>query len=83
MTIESTTKSDFRSANASKRPPKAAVDGVAGMILAFAEVSGTPDEAFRALTTSEVEQWWTIPGVYHLKDWTADLHAQGRWSVYR
>jgi uncharacterized protein YndB with AHSA1/START domain len=51
------------------------------MILSFAEVSGTPDQAFRALTTNEVEKWWTIPGVYHLKDWKADLHAQGRWSV--
>jgi uncharacterized protein YndB with AHSA1/START domain len=81
MTTESTTKSDFRSATASKMPPEAAVDGVAGMILALAEVSGTLDAAFRALTTSEVEKWWTIPGVYHLKDWTADLHARGRWSV--
>ena len=51
------------------------------MILTFAEVSGTPDQAFRALTTNEVEKWWTIPGVYHLKDWKADLHVQGRWSV--
>jgi uncharacterized protein YndB with AHSA1/START domain len=72
---------DFRIATELKRTPKAAVDGVAGMILAFAEVSGTPDQAFRALTTNEVEQWWTIPGVYHLKDWKADLRAQGRWSV--
>jgi uncharacterized protein YndB with AHSA1/START domain len=81
ITIESKTKSDFRGATESKRVPKAAVDGVAGMILAFAEVSGTTDQAFRALTTKEVEKWWTIPGVYHLKDWKADLHAQGRWSV--
>src|SRR5450631_2187032 len=81
MTTESKSKSDFRAATESKRPPKAAVDGVAGTILAFAEVSGTPDQAFRALTTDEVEKWWTIPGVYHLKDWKADLHAQGRWSV--
>ena len=51
------------------------------MILAFAEVSGTPDQAFRALITNEVEKWWKIPGVYHLKDWKADLHIQGRWSV--
>jgi uncharacterized protein YndB with AHSA1/START domain len=42
---------------------------------------GTPDQAFRALTTNEVEKWWTIPGVYHLKDWKADLRVQGRWSV--
>jgi uncharacterized protein YndB with AHSA1/START domain len=51
------------------------------LILVFAEVSGTPDRVLRALTTNEVEKWWTIPGVYYLKDWKADLHVQGRWSV--
>lgn len=43
MTTGSKTRSDFRAATESKKAPKAAVDGVAGMILAFAEVSGTPD----------------------------------------
>ena len=81
MTTESKTRADFRSATASKRAPKAAVDGVAGIVVANVEVSGTPDQVFRALTTSEVEQWWTLPGVYHLKEWKADLRAQGRWSV--
>jgi uncharacterized protein YndB with AHSA1/START domain len=81
MTNESKTNADFRSAGASKKPPKAAVDGVAGLVLANAEVSGTPEQVFRALTTSEVEQWWTIAGVYHLKDWRADLRDRGRWSV--
>jgi len=37
---------DFRLAAESKKTPKTAVDGVAGMILAFAGVSGTPDQAF-------------------------------------
>jgi uncharacterized protein YndB with AHSA1/START domain len=81
MTIESETQADFRSATESKRAPKAVVDGVAGILLAFAEVFGSPDQVFRALTTNEVEKWWTISGVYHLKDWKADLRAQGRWSV--
>ena len=57
---------------------KVAVDGVAGLVLAFAEVSGTPDQVFRALITNEVEEWWLIAGVYHLEDWKADLHVQGR-----
>ena len=57
MTTESKTKSDFRSATTAKKPPKAAVDGVAGTVLAFAEVSGTPDQTFRALATMEVEKW--------------------------
>jgi uncharacterized protein YndB with AHSA1/START domain len=73
--------SDFRASEQSKRLPKAAVDGVAGLIIACAEVSGTPDQAFRALLTEDVEKWWAIPGVYCLKDWKADLRVQGRWSV--
>jgi uncharacterized protein YndB with AHSA1/START domain len=81
LTAEAESRIDFRSASESKRAPKAVVDGEAGILLAFAEVSGTPDQVFRALTTDEVEEWWAIPGVYHLKDWRADLRAQGRWSV--
>jgi uncharacterized protein YndB with AHSA1/START domain len=81
MTTDSKTKSDFRSAAESKKAPKAAVDSVSGLLLAVAEVSGTPERAFRALITSEVEKWWAIPGVYRLKDWKADLGVQGWWSV--
>lgn len=81
MTTHPPAASDFRSAAISKRAPKAAVDGGAGLILACADVNGTPDQVFQALTTDEVETWWTIPGVYHLKDWHADLRVQGRWSV--
>ncbi len=51
------------------------------MILAFAEVAGTPEQVFRALTTNEIEQRWKYPGVYHIEDWKADLHVLGRWSV--
>jgi phage-related protein len=75
------TQSDFREATESKKMPKAVADAVAGMLLAFVEVSATPEQVFRALMTNEVERWWTIPGVYHLKDWKADLRAQGRWSI--
>ena len=51
------------------------------MILAFADVAGTPDQVFDALTTNEVERWWKFPGVYQQKDWTADVRVGGRWSV--
>ena len=62
---------DFRFAGESQKPPKAAVDGAAGIIVANGEVAGTPDQAFRALMTNEVERWWTLRGVYSLKDWKA------------
>jgi predicted dithiol-disulfide oxidoreductase (DUF899 family) len=51
------------------------------MILAIAEVAGSPEQVFHALTTNEVEEWWTFLGVYRLKDWKADLRIGGRWSV--
>jgi uncharacterized protein YndB with AHSA1/START domain len=81
MTTEATIQPDFRSATGSKKAPKAVADGVAGMLLGFAEISATPEEVFQALMTNEVEKWWTIPGVYYLRDWKADLRARGRWSV--
>jgi uncharacterized protein YndB with AHSA1/START domain len=81
MNPETTTQPDFRFASESMKPPRAAVDDAAGIIIANAEVAGTPDQVFRALMTNEVERWWTIRGVYLLKDWKADLRTQGRWSV--
>ena len=51
------------------------------MIIAVADVAGPPERVFRALTTSEVEQWWALPGVYRQRDWKADLRVCGAWSV--
>lgn len=81
MATQAKSQTDFRSATVRKRVPKAVADGAAGMLLALAELSGTPDQAFQALTTDEIEKWWMMRGVYHLKDWKAELRAQGRWSV--
>lgn len=72
---------DFRAAAVVKARPKAVADGAAGMLLASVEVAAPPERTFAALMTSEVERWWTLPGVYRLKDWRADLRPQGCWSV--
>jgi hypothetical protein len=61
--------------------PKSAVDATAGLLLVNAEVSGTPMQAFLALTTNEAEKWWKLPGVYYFKDWKVDAHVGGKWSV--
>lgn len=74
-------KTDFRAPTAEKRAPKAVVDAGAGIILAVAEVAGTPEQIFHALTTEEILRWWEFPGVYHQKDWKADLRVCGPWSV--
>ena len=78
---DSNEKADFRAPTASKRIPRAVADGAGGLIIAVADVSGSPERAFHALTTSEVEQWWKFPGHYHQKDWRAELRVQGPWSV--
>ncbi len=74
-------KEDFRCASGARWQPRAAVDAAAGLILAGADVHGTPEQVFRALTTDEVERWWRLPGVYRQKDWKAEVRAGGRWSV--
>jgi len=53
MTTDSKMKPDFRAPTESKRIPKAVADGIGGMILGVAEVEGTPEQVFRALTTNE------------------------------
>lgn len=80
-TIESTKETDFRAPTAAKKLPRAVADGVNGIIIAVADIAGTPEQVFHALTTNEVEKWWKYPGFYHQKDWKADVHACGSWSV--
>ena len=72
---------DFRSAAGTKKQPKAVADPAEVVLLASADIGAEPARVFRALFTSEVEKWWTIPGVYWLKEWQADLKANGPWSV--
>jgi hypothetical protein len=55
MTTESKMKPDIRAPIESKVISKAVADGIGGMILAVAEVAGTPEEVIRALTTNGVE----------------------------
>ena len=81
MSNASNEKLDFRAPSTSKRLPRAVADGVGGIILAVAEVGGPPESVFRALTTSEIEQWWRLPELYHQRGWKADLRVCGAWSV--
>ncbi|MDR3458670.1 MAG: SRPBCC domain-containing protein [Verrucomicrobiae bacterium] len=75
-------KTDFRLPSYSKwRAPRAVVDSGAGVIIATVEVDAPPERIFRALTTTEVEQWWGHPGFYRWKNWQADLRVGGQWSV--
>jgi uncharacterized protein YndB with AHSA1/START domain len=72
---------DFRAPSEGKRLPRAVADAAGGIIIAVAEIGAPAESVLRALTTSEVEQWWKWPGLYRQKDWKADLRVCGPWSV--
>ena len=81
-TIDKSATTDFRLPTESKwRDPRAVADGVGGTLIATAEVAATPERAFRAFTTSEVERWWGHTDFYRQREWKADLRPCGRWSV--
>ena len=72
---------DFRAPSRAKRSPRAVADAINGIIIAVADLAGTPEQVFTALTTDEVERWWRMPETYFQKDWKADLREGGEWSV--
>jgi hypothetical protein len=81
MNNPSEKKSDFRAPTTGKRAPRAVADAIGGIIVAVAEVGGSPESAFRALFTDEVMEWWKMPGVYHWTDWQAELRVCGPWMI--
>ena len=50
-------------------------------IMASAEIEAPAERIFRALVTSEIEQWWGSADTYRMADWSADLRVGGRWTV--
>jgi uncharacterized protein YndB with AHSA1/START domain len=59
--------------------PKAVTDGET--ILATIDIAASPERLYAALTSEEMETWWGEDGVYHVKDWTADLRQGGKWRL--
>lgn len=82
MTTDLKKKIDYRFPTASKwQSPRAVVDAAAGIIIATAEISASPEEVYHAFTTDEVEKWWGHPDYYHWTNWKAELKVGGQWSV--
>lgn len=50
-------------------------------VLATIDVPATPQRAFDALTSAEVEAWWGAPGLYSMRGWRSDMRVGGRWAV--
>ena len=74
-------QTDFRQAKATTAAPRVIADAHRGMILAIADVPASLQDVFRALTSEQVLEWWRYPGIYHQKNWKADLAPRGKWSV--
>lgn len=69
---------------ANAAPPKAdpisvTADTTKGIIHGIAEINASPERVFRALTTSEMADWWG-QGVYRTTDYKIDLRPGGSWS---
>ena len=58
---------------------RAIADTSSGTILASVEIAAPPERVFRAITTSEITEWWGSPELYRTTEYTADLRAGGRW----
>jgi uncharacterized protein YndB with AHSA1/START domain len=50
-------------------------------VLATIDVNATPERAFGALNSAEVEQWWGAPGLYRFTGWRSDVRVGGRWEA--
>jgi uncharacterized protein YndB with AHSA1/START domain len=50
-----------------------------GVILARVDIAASPERVFRALTTSELTNWWGSPEMYRTTSFTIDLRRGGKW----
>jgi uncharacterized protein YndB with AHSA1/START domain len=63
------------------RTPRAVADHDAGIVLATADVALSPERAFRAYATDEVERWWGSDDTYWMTEWASEVRMGGAWSV--
>lgn len=61
--------------------PRAFIDVLDGQIVAVIEISASPERVFRALTSTEVVNWWVNPGVFDTREWSGDVRIGGRWRA--
>jgi uncharacterized protein YndB with AHSA1/START domain len=60
------------------------LDGIAlpeGTVIAHAQIAASPERVFRALTSSEITQWWVRPGVFDTREWNGDVRAGGTFTA--
>jgi len=57
------------------------VDPTNKTLEASVELAASPERVFKALTSSEITEWWVRPGVFDTREWSGDLRAGGRWKA--
>ena len=58
---------------------RAVYDLAAGRVLASVDLPSSREKVFPALTGPEVKTWWTNPGVFDTREWSADVRVGGSW----
>jgi uncharacterized protein YndB with AHSA1/START domain/uncharacterized protein YciI len=64
-----------------KSKARAVADLGEGTILAVVEIAAPADRVFRAISSSEITQWWGSDREYRTTAWTGDLRVGGRWRA--
>ncbi len=59
----------------------ARADLARGEISASVLLRATPERIFRALTSTEICDWWMRPGVFDTRELRGDLRVGGRWEA--
>jgi uncharacterized protein YndB with AHSA1/START domain len=60
---------------------RAVADRENGQLLASVEIVAPPERVFRALTSTQITQWWVRPGVFDTREWDGDVRVGGRWRA--
>jgi uncharacterized protein YndB with AHSA1/START domain len=59
----------------------AEADPATGTISATALLAASQERVFRALTSTEICDWWVRPGVFDTRDWSGEVVVGSRWQA--
>jgi uncharacterized protein YndB with AHSA1/START domain len=55
-------------------------DLATGEVSASVLLPAAPERVFRAMTSTEICDWWVHPGVFDTREWNGDLRVGGHWE---
>jgi uncharacterized protein YndB with AHSA1/START domain/uncharacterized protein YciI len=60
---------------------RSVADLTGGTIIATVEILAPPERVFRAISSSEIVQWWGSDELYRTQEWIGELKLGGRWRA--